>query len=154
MPITNYGDLKGGFIGSLYSQAEPLSVHSATNASGIDLPIGIAVARGLEDGTAVLPASATDDLIGLVLVDRYEKKPGEEAKIPAGRAFTYVTYGEMYVNSVTTVTPSDSVYVIVTGADAGKFTVTSAANTVKLSHARWLKTTDEPGAAPVRVAFR
>lgn len=154
MPITDYSDLKGGFIGSLYSSASPLSTHSAINATGVDMPIGIAVARGTTDGSAIVPTATTNDLIGVVLVANYEKAPGQSAVIPAGRTLSYITQGEIYVNAVTTVTPADSVFVIVTGADAGKFTKTSSGSTIALPGARWLKTTDEAGAAPVRVFFR
>lgn len=154
MPITEYGDLKGGFIGSLYSTAEPLSVHSAVNAATIEMPIGVAVARGTGDGTAIVPAATNADLIGVVMISGYEKAPGKEPVIPIGLPMNYLTQGEIYVNAVTTVAPSDSVYVIASGVDAGKFTKTSGANTIALPNARWLKTTDEVGAAPVRVAFR
>ena len=103
------------------------------NASNQTIGFGLGlVSTGTEDGGLGLPTAAGQTIVGFSFIQAYANRIpfSNEVGIPANRPMSYLSKGIIYVTVDSAINRGGDVYVVMTGANAGRITATAGGNTL------------------------
>lgn len=134
---------KLGFAGGLVDlSAKRVDSYAAEG----DITLGIGVVFGTDEETQVkTPTATTDTFAGVAMYQSKEQDLSGSVVYKDKDTVPTINKGRVWVDVVGAVNAeTDSVYLICTGADAGKFTATATSNK-EITNAKFKKTTTGNG---------
>lgn len=148
-----------GVAGGLYDLSNKDIVTRNNDESGNDLKFGMGVVRGTTAGKGIkLPGStSTAAVFEGVVVNSHSQEMDRSGNVTIApkQAVGVLTYGKIWARIVDSITPAygETLYLIISGNDAGCFTNTSGATAIEVK-GRFIGTKGTGNVAPVELFYQ
>jgi hypothetical protein len=113
MSQTSYSASSAVAFAGLLGDSSPNKTVHKKNAESVDIPFGIAVVRGATENAALLPAAATDEIVGVSVHTAWAENQGMSSAngIDNGDQFTVIQEGDVWVKVEEAVSAGDVAFI-------------------------------------------